>query len=76
MNFHNGKVVMETSDPALGEYEFTAVSSKTGRVIHQLLFGRLAAENGIIKLLRASLNLGEGSLAIYPKRLVDLKVTR
>jgi len=58
MNFQNVKVVMETPNQALGEYEFTAVSSKTGRTIHQLFFGRLVAENGKIKLLRESGQFG------------------
>jgi hypothetical protein len=66
MDFQNVKVVMETPDQALGEYEFTTVSSKTGRVIHQLFMGRLVAEHGSIRLLRESLNLVELSLAIYP----------
>jgi len=73
MDFQNVKVVMETRNQALGEYEFTAVSSSTGRTIDQLFFGRLVAENGKIKLLRESLNLVELSRAIYP---IGLPVTR
>jgi hypothetical protein len=64
---------METVDQALGEYEFSALSSKTGRLIHQLFFGRLVAENGKIKLLRESLNLVELSLAIYPNGLAGIR---
>lgn len=37
-------------DQAFAEYEFTAVSTKAGRSVHQLFFGRLVAENGKIKL--------------------------
>jgi len=73
MDFADVKVVMETPDQALGEYGFTAVSSKTGRTIHQLFFGRLMAENGEIKLLRESLNLVELSMAIYGNGLADFK---
>lgn len=73
MDFCNVKVVMETADQALGEYEFSTTSSKTGRLIHQLFVGRLMAENGKIKLLRESLNLVEVGLAIYPNGLADLK---
>ena len=46
--FENIKVLMETPNQAFGEYEFTAVSSKTGRSVHQLFFGRMVTENGEI----------------------------
>jgi hypothetical protein len=59
MDLHDVKVVCETPDVVVGEYEFTANSSKTGRVIHQLSVGRLEAKNGQIKLLRESINLVE-----------------
>jgi hypothetical protein len=74
MDFDNVKIVMENPEQVLGEYEFTAVSSKTGRTIHQLFIGRLMAENGKIKLLRESLNLVELGLAVYPNGLADFKV--
>jgi len=48
MDFHDVKVVCETPDVVVGEYEFTTKSSNTGRVIHQLFVGRLEAENGQI----------------------------
>ena len=35
------------------------MSSKTGRSVHQLFFGRLVAEKGKIKLLREALNTFE-----------------
>jgi uncharacterized protein len=52
----NVKILIDTPEQAFGEYEFEAVSSKTGRRVHQLFFGRLVAENGKIKLLREALN--------------------
>ena len=73
MDFHDVKVVCETPDVVVGEYEFTTNSSKTGRVIHQLFVGRLEAENGQIKLLRESINLVELGLAIYTNGLADYK---
>ena len=73
MNFHDVKVVCETPDVVVGEYEFTTKSSKTDRVSHQLFVGRLEAENGQIKLLRESINLVELGLAIYPNGLADYK---
>jgi len=50
--FKNLKVLFDTPDQVYAEYEFTAVSSKTGRSVHHPFFGRLVAENGKIKLLR------------------------
>ena len=73
MEFHDVKVVCETPDVVVGEYEFTTKSSKTGRVIHQLFVGRLEAENGQIKLLRESINLVELGLAIFTNGLADYK---
>jgi hypothetical protein len=59
---------------AFAEYEFTAQSSKTGRIIHELFFGRLVAEKGKIKLLRESVNLVEIALGVFPNGLADYKV--
>ena len=73
MDFHDVKVVCETPDVVVGEYEFTTKSSKTGRVIHQLFVGRLEAEDGQIKLLRESINLVELGLAMCPNGLADYK---
>ena len=73
LEFHDVKVVCETPDVVVGEYEFTTKSSKTGRVIHQLFVGRLEAENGQIKLLRESINLVELGLAIYTDAMADYK---
>jgi hypothetical protein len=55
-DFENVQVLIDTPEQVFAEYEFTAVSSKTGRQIHQHFFGRLVAENGKIKLLREALN--------------------
>jgi hypothetical protein len=54
--FENIKVLIDTPDQAFGEFEFTAVSSKTGRSVHQLFFARPVAENGKINLLREALD--------------------
>jgi hypothetical protein len=74
MEFHDVKVVCETPDVVVGEYEFTTPSSKAGRMIHHLFVGRLEARNGQIGLLRESINLLELGLAIYPNGLADYKV--
>jgi uncharacterized protein len=74
MEFHDVRVVCETPQVVVGEYEFTTPSSKTGRTIHQLFVGRLEAQNGQIQLLRESINLVELGLAIYPNGLADYNV--
>ena len=40
LQFENMKVLVDTPDQAFGEYQFTTVSSKTGRSVRQLIFGR------------------------------------
>jgi uncharacterized protein len=55
----NIKVLIDTPDQAFAEFEADAVSSKTGRSVHQLFFARLVAENGKIKLFREALNIFE-----------------
>ena len=65
--FENIKVLIDTPDQAFGEYEFTSVSSKTGRTVHQLFFGRLVAENGKIKLLREALDSFEVARGTVPE---------
>jgi uncharacterized protein len=72
--FENIKVMIDTPEQAFAEYEFTAKSSKTGRTIHELLFGRLVTENGKIRLLRESVNLVELALGVFPNGLADDKV--
>lgn len=73
MEFHDMKVVCETPQVVVGEYEFTTPSSKTGRTIHQLFVGRLEAQNGQIQLLRESINLVELGLAIFTNGLAEYK---
>jgi hypothetical protein len=70
--FENVKVLIENPNQAFGEYEFTAISSKTGRSVYQLFFGRLVAENGEIKLLREALNTVEVAQATMPNGVSDL----
>jgi uncharacterized protein len=70
--FENINVLIDTPTQAFAEYEFTAVSSKTGRTIHQLFFGRLVAANGKIKLLREALNSAEVARGIYSQGIPEL----
>src|SRR2546428_8915010 len=73
MDLENIQVLIDTPEQAFAEYEFTAQSSKTGRTIHELFFGRLVAENGKIKLLREAVNLVEVALGVFPNGLADYK---
>ena len=73
MDLENINVMIDTPEQAFAEYEFTAQSSKSGRTIHQLFFGRLVAEKGKIKLLRESVNLVEVALGVFPNGLADYK---
>jgi hypothetical protein len=61
--FENVKVLIDTPGQVFAEFEATAVSSKTGRTVHQLFFARLVAENGKIKLFREALNTLEAAKA-------------
>jgi hypothetical protein len=74
MDLENIKLMIDTPEQVFAEYEFTAQSSKTGRTIHELFFGRLVAEKGKIKLLRESVNLVEVALGVFPNGLADYKV--
>src|ERR1700682_2422730 len=73
MDLENIKVMIDTPEQAFAEYEFTAQSSKNGRTIHELFFGRLVAENGKIKLLREAVNLVEVAPGVLPNGLADYK---
>lgn len=72
LQLKNLQILIETPDQAFAEYEFEATSTKTGRLTHQLLFGRLVAEGGKIKLLGESLNTAAAVLAIFPDGLAGL----
>ena len=70
--FENVVILIDTPEQVFAEYEFTAKSSKTGRMIHQHFFGRLVAENGKIALLREALNSVEVVRAVYDRGVPEL----
>jgi uncharacterized protein len=70
--FENVRVLMETPGQVFAEYELRATSSMTGRKIQHLIFGRLVAENGQIKIVREALNAVEIARAIYPQGVPEL----
>jgi hypothetical protein len=61
-----------TPDQVAAEYEFTAVSTKTGRKVHQLFFARLVAERGKIKLVREGMNSAEVARAVFKQGIPEL----
>ena len=72
LRLENLKILIETPDQVFAEYEFTAVSTKTGRKVHQLFFGRLVAENGKIKLVREAMNSAEMARAMFKQGIPEL----
>lgn len=74
LTFHDAVIVAETAECVVAEYQFTTQSSRTGRMIHQLIVGRLESEDGQIILLRESLNLVEVALALYRRGLADDRI--
>jgi hypothetical protein len=67
--FENLNILIDTPDQVFAEYEFRATSSKTGRFIHHLFFGRLVAERGKIKLLREAINTAAVVRGVFPEGL-------
>lgn len=72
--FHDGVIVADAGDCVVAEYQFTTRSSRTGRMVHQLIVGRLESVDGQITLLRESLNLVEMALALYRRGLADFRI--
>ncbi len=72
--FDDVVIVVETADRVVAEYQFTTRSARTGRMIHQLIVGRLESADGRITLLREAVNLVEVALALYPHGLADYRV--
>jgi len=74
MDFHDFKVVCETPEVAVGKYEFTTRSSKTGRIIHQLFVGRLHADKGRLHSFASPSTSWSWALASFPNGLADYQV--
>lgn len=74
--FHHRLIVADGGDCVVAEYQFTTRSSKTGRMVHQLIVGRLESAGGQITLLRETLNLVEMALALYRRGLADYQIPR
>jgi hypothetical protein len=65
-------VLIDTPEQVFAEYTAHPTVAATGRTLHHLFAGRLVAENGLIKLLRESLNPFTAAQAILPGGVKDL----
>lgn len=72
LHFENLRIICATDDVAVGEYEFIATSSKTGRRVYQLTLVEVVAADGEIRLLREFQNIAEIALAVLPGGLGDI----
>jgi hypothetical protein len=72
LHLENLKTLIDTPEQVFAEYEFTNVSTITGRTVHQLFFGRLVAENGKIKLLREAHNSAQTAQALLKQGVPEL----
>jgi hypothetical protein len=72
LHLENLRILIDTPDQVFAEYEFTNVSTITGRTVHQLFFGRLVAENGKIKLVREAMNSAETARALLKQGIPEL----
>jgi len=74
LQFHDIVIVADAPDRVIAEYQFTARSTRTARMIHQLIVGRLESAEGRITLLREAVNLVELALGLYAHGLADYRV--
>ena len=65
-------VLIDTPEQVFAEYMAHPTVRATGRTVHHLFTGRLVAENGLIKLLRESLNPFAVGQALLPGGVKDL----
>jgi ketosteroid isomerase-like protein len=65
-------VLIDTSQQVFAEYMAHPTVTATGRTLHHLFAGRLVAENGLIKLVRESLNPFAAAQALLPGGVKDL----
>ncbi len=66
----------ETLEQVFAEYTAHMTAAAIGRTVRHLFPGRLVADNGMIKLLRLSLNVVAAAQALLPNGLVDLSTTQ
>src|SRR5882762_3680524 len=65
-------VLIDTPEQVFAEYVAHMTAKATGRTLHHLFAARLVAENGLIKLVRESLNVVAAAQALLPGGVKDL----
>src|SRR5246500_4807418 len=65
-------VLIDTPEQVFAEYKAHTTAKATGRTLHHLFAARLVAENGLIKLVRESLNMVAAAQALLPGGVKDL----
>ena len=65
-------VLIDTPEQVFAEYMAKPTVRATGRTIHHLFAARVVAENGLIKLVRESLNPFAAAQGILPGGVKDL----
>jgi len=65
-------VLIDTQEQVFAEYVAKPTVKATGRTIHHLFAARVVAENGLIKLVRESLNPFAAAQGILPGGVKDL----
>src|SRR5258706_9950444 len=65
-------VLIDTPEQVFAEYMAHTTARATGRTLHHMFAARLVAENGLIKLVRESLNVVAAAQALLPGGVKDL----
>src|SRR6266478_9302850 len=65
-------VLIDTPEQVVAEYMAHPTARATGRTLHHMFAARLVAENGLIKLVRESLNVVAAAQALLPGGVKDL----
>jgi hypothetical protein len=65
-------VLIDTPEQVFAEYMAHTTTRATGRTLHHMFAARLVAENGLIKLVRESLNVVAAAQALLPGGVKDL----
>jgi uncharacterized protein len=65
-------VLIDTPEQVFAEYMAHTTARATARTLHHMFAARLVAENGLIKLVRESLNVVAAAQALLPGGVKDL----
>ncbi|HEX4861843.1 MAG TPA: nuclear transport factor 2 family protein [Rhizomicrobium sp.] len=66
------QILIDTPEQVFAEYMAHPTAAATGRTLHHLFAARLVAENGLINLVRESLNVVAAAQALLPGGVKDL----